>query len=516
MNNLNERFDLPLIVAAMFVFWTTWHTGLATDDFVHLNHALRTPIAEMLLPTAYLSTPVLQYTHAMAYALFGSHMWMYDILKAVYLLFALFASARFFSVFTSIQRAHLGAIVFILCPLHDGATLWLTGQYLILSLAFYFLAYVSAQSGHTGRAVLLALLASFSSYGSPPLAAGLTLMLLLQRHWRGALALALPNAAYIVYYGISSVLLKAGTTRLPYQFDFYRWLKSYFAQLASFADAALGPSAWLKYTLSIASLGTLSAIVAAAAAVSLWRWARNSEPASLTPQTRLLAYGTLAISLSAFAVFALTGAYPQVAFNLGDRVVIYGVLFLNALLIRYAPTRTLTVAAVITLIAFLGISDHWKAWNDTTQTSSAQIRTQFQTGLASQTTQTIFVSGLQYSRLGPMTHIDHFTAGYVIHEIFSLTNPGRNSLAAVSYNHRLRLQGDSLVDVKYGNRHPVGDSILVYDAGRNTLTNIAKKDIAESLAALPDEPRHWTQMLGPGLVRETILWLMPSLKYAYP
>ena len=96
---MNERlaaFRAPLIAAAALIFWSTWRSGLATDDFVHLNNALRTPFVEMLLPTTYLSVPVLHYTHALAYALFGSQLWGYDILKGAYLLFVLFASVRFF------------------------------------------------------------------------------------------------------------------------------------------------------------------------------------------------------------------------------------------------------------------------------------------------------------------------------------------------------------------------------------------------------------------------------------
>ena len=341
-------------------------------------------------------------------------------------------------------------------------------------------------------------------------------MLLLARDWRCALALALPNAAYIVSYSVSSTVFKAGTARLPTQFDVLSLLKSYFAQVASFADAALGPSAWLKFALSIASLGALSALIAALAAVALWRWARTPQSSEPRNSTTVLVFGTLAISLAAFGVFSLTGVYPQVAFNLGDRVVIYGLLFLTALLVRYASQRLMLAAASVTLFAFMGIAEHWKGWNETTQDSIAKIRTQLQSGgLANPPNQTLFVSGLQYSRLGPMTHIDHFTSAYVIREILALANKRQPGPTAVSFNRRLQLQGDALVDVKYGDRHPVGESILVYDAERNTSGLVTRTEIPVHIAALPQETRRWTQLLGPSLVRDIILWLVPSLKYAY-
>ena len=194
---------------------------------------------------------------------------------------------------------------------------------------------------------------------------------------------------------------------------------------------------------------------------------------------------------------------------------IYGSLFLTALLIRYASGRAMIIAMIVTLFAFVGICEHWKGWNETTQTSKVQIRGQLQSTLTNRSDQTLFVSGLQYSSLGPMTHIDHFASAYVIREILALANDQRPPPAAASYNRRLQLQGDVLVDIKYGDRYSVGDSILVYDAERNTISRIAKADIPAHLASLPKEIRHWTQLLGPGFVRDTILWLMPSLKYAY-
>ena len=86
----------------------------------------------------------------------------------------------------------------------------------------------------------------------------------------------------------------------------------------------------------------------------------------------------------------------------------------------------------------------------------------------------------------------------------------------MSFNRRLQLQGEVLVDIKYHERFAIGSSILLYDAERDTLARVARADIAARLAALPQETRHWTQLLGPGLTRDAILWLMPGVKSAYP
>lgn len=496
----------------LFLFCIVSGTGLATDDFVHLTNGLSRSWHESLAPRAYLSVPVLHYTHALAYHAIGESLWAYDLLKALYLTFAAWALIRFFSLFFTPVRAFLGALIFLLSPLHDGATLWLTGQYLIVSLALFLLAYIAAYENRLWRATALAILGSFSSYGSPPLAAGLTLMLLFQRRWRAALTLALPNTAYILYYIYTSTILKAGTARLPGRFDFLALAKGYVVQLASFVDAGLGPSAWFKFGLAIGSLSLIS--IALATLLSVWIW-RTGDRIDAPPRTWLLMSGTGVAMLSAFGIFALTGAYPQVAFNLGDRILVYGNLFLVATLLRFAGPRLLAGTAIITLAAFMGMGDHWKQWNNTVNQSISRIRQQ--PGLAAVVpNEHVLVRGLQYSPLGPMTHIDHFTANYVIRDVMAFARRGMPHVEPISFNRRLRLEANTLIDIKYGDSFPIGESILIYDAEADSLTRVMKSDIPAMIAALPPEIRHWTQLLGPGITRDTILWLMPSLKYAYP
>lgn len=510
MSAVNSRALVPGLLIAL-VFYGLWNTGLATDDFGFLSTALKAQLAESLLPGTYLSVPLLHYTHAMAYFAFGETLWAYNVLKAAYLLFALYAANRFFGLFASPERSMLGALVLLLSPIHDCATLWLTGQYLILSLGFYFLAYVKANQQKHFQAALLAALGSFSSYGSPPIAAGLALMFIMDRRWRAVASLLLPNLLYSAYYIYTSVFMRSGISRLPAEFEIARILKSYAAQLGSFADAGFGPSAWLKFTLSASSLGWVSAAIAGVTAIWLWR-SRNHDSGAAA-DNQLLA-GTVAIMLLAFGIFALTASYPQVAFNLGDRTTLYGNLFLTVLLMRYAPKHIMAVAAIITVAAFLGLGDHWSRWNQTTLAASARIRA-IDLPVPANPTELLFVSGLQYSQLGPMTHIDHFTAGYVVRDVFAYARHGREPIRTASFNRRLRLDADALVDIKYGDRYPVGQTLLLYNAETGAISRVQRHEINQRLAELPPELRHWTQLLGPGSARQMILWLMPSLAYAY-
>ena len=505
-----------VVLCLIFLIYATWGTGLATDDFVHLNNGLTTQLSDMWLPKAYLSIPVLQYTHALAYKLIGDHLWAYDLLKGLYLSFTFLCVLQFFTVFYSINRAILGAIVFICCPLQDGATLWLTGQYLCLSLGFFLLSYVQAHKGKFVWALVFATLASFSSYGSTPLALGLGLILVLQRRRGAALCLVVPNLVYSLYYIYTSFILTVGTERVPSAFSLFRYLKSYFAQLASFVDAGVGPSAILKIALSISNISFLSAIIALVILALIWRALRSDEVVQTTHSAPI--FGVTTIVLFALGIFALTGLYPQVAFSLGDRVMIFGSFFLATLVTHYLPIRVVFLFAACFFVSFVGLSDHWRNWNRISQKSIVQIQQHAHVLQNLNSEDTLFVKGLQYSALGPMSHIDHFASNYVVKAVFSYAWSVRPGFRLQTFSSRLSIDPESFIlrDIKFNEQLTVGQSIFLYDAEKNTLRRIDRDQIAAELAALPTDRRHWTQLLGPGVLRDTIVWLMPSLKYAYP
>ena len=465
-----------------------------------------------LWPRIYVSTPLLYLTHAVPYYVLGDQTWAYGPLKAAYLCFGIYAAARFFGLFVEPRRAWIGSLLLMLTPLHDGATLWFAGQYLTISLGLYLLAYVQAHAGRPVLAVVLALCGSFSSYGSAPIAAGLALIFMLQKRWPQAVWMLGPNVLYATYYWYTSAILGMGTARLPAELDAATLAVSFAAQFATFIDAGVGPSAWLKYALGLSSLTWMSAVVALAAGVWIWHGTREASTSD-TPVTghHVLLAGCGAIALAAFGVFALTGAYPQVAFSLGNRVAIFGNLFVAAAAMSWLRPKMLAALGVLTVAAFLGISDHWRTWNGILEASRADVR---RLELPVDPDTPVFVRGLQYSSLGRVAHIDHFTATYVVRDFFALARGGA-TLRPASFNARLRIEDTALVDIKYGVRTPVGEAIVLYDAERRTLMRIPRPEIEDRLGEERIELRHWTQLLGPGLIRDLIVRVMPHLRYAY-
>jgi len=503
---------VALIVLLGYGIFLLWNTGFATDDYVHFLNGQTRSISENGLPKEYISIPVLHYTHGLAYFVLGDRPWAYDLLKAGYAGMGVFFASRFFQLFCAPRRALLLAFLFVFLPLYDAATFWLTGLYLVLSFSCYLFAYVQGAAGRYGWAILFALLGSFSSYGSPPVALGLTALALLRGRRKHAAALFVPNLIYVAYYLATSLMLKAGTQRLTGDFSLAALIKQFLLQVATFLDAAVGPSAWAKLYYSILSLDGLGLGVGLAVSIALLRFVSGEQ--RIAVDRRLLATALL-ILVGSFGMFALTGLYPQLAFSLGDRVMIYGGFFLISLLAAVRLPRLVEMAVVTVLcFAITGVSIHWKHWHQTVTRVAANIRVH--EGLRTLAAGSrLYVSGHQYSRLGPYCHIDFFTADYVVQTFFTLQLGGHIPFRAVSFNRRLIFESGSLRDRKYGDSAPVVDGIWLYDSERNALEWVVAADISTRLLSLPDETRHWTQQLGDGWLKTRLLEAVPRLRYAY-
>ena len=304
--------------------------------------------------------------------------------------------------FSSRRRARRSfAALFIFYPSHDSTVFWFTTQYLMLTAAFYLYAYYLASHNRLGGPAAMATLGSFVSYGSTPWAFGLGLAFLLQRQYRRAAALVVPNLIYIGYYAAVTVWLERGNRRLPGQLDAEQLLKQLVLQIAGGADAVLGPSLWLKTWYSVASLTLASAIVGAAILVLLIRHAPPEDLQARLPPALWL--GMAAVAFSAFGMFALTGAYPQSAFAMVNRVTLYA-SFAAAFLIVYFARRAWSAGALAALLVFssLGISDHWRAWARIQDGTIEAIRTHPELTAGRLGSDTLFVVGHDYSRLGPI------------------------------------------------------------------------------------------------------------------
>lgn len=503
-----------VILTALIICYLVVGTGVFSDDFaLILSLAGLTP-AEMVWPAAgSIATPLTHLTHAWFYYLIPDrYPLLYDCVKAAYLLLSLHLLRCFFSLWFGQYKAVVIAGLFVFYPIHDAVTYWFIGQYLLLSFALLAYSFYLLQGGRTFAAFTAGLLGSFISYGSSAVACGLALIFLLRRDFRRAAFMLLPNLIYATYYLTVTVLLEKGVARIPASFDFAGLSKQFLLQVATYVDVAVGPSFWLKMALALGEISAVSTLVAAGAIFLIARLPGEPKPARAP---RELILGALGITFAAFALFAITGLYPQLAFNLGDRVTIFG-NFLMVVAIASLPLRRpqwLMLTGIYVVVIF-GVSDHWKAWQVQQQVVIQKIGAnpslrKIEPGSV------LYVTGNQYSRYGPISHIEFLSESFVAHSVVALAQHKTPVYQIFSLNPRYRFNGEFLIDRKYGNQRPVGTSIQVYESATDRLIEVPAAGINEYLEHLPVEHRTWMQFLGDGPLRRAILFLMPRLQYAF-
>ena len=433
-------------------------------------------------------------------------------MKIIYLLLSLQLLRCFFSLWFPSQKALLVAALFVFYPVHDAVSYWFIGQYLLLSFTFLAFSFYLLQTGRTAAALVAGLAGSFVSYGSSAVAAGLALIFIVRRDFRRAGLLLLPNLIYAAYYLTVTLVFEKGVGRIPAGLDAAALLKQFLLQVATFADAAAGPSFWLKMLMAFGQVSWPSALVAGVLLLSIARlpdaFARNTLP-------RDLIAGALGVCLAAFAMFAITGLYPQLAFNLGDRVTIFG-NFLVVVVLACLPLRRkqwLALLAIYLAVIF-GISDHWKQAQRQQRAVIQQIRENAELRKIPAGS-VLYVAGNQYSRYGEISHIEFLSESYVAQAVFALALRQAPGYDVVALNSRYRFDGGYLLDRKYGNKRAVAAAITVYDTSADHIIEVQAAGINDYLEHLPVERRSWIQFLGEGKMRSAILYLMPRLQYAF-
>jgi hypothetical protein len=494
---------------ALFAY-SLYGTGLCCDDFEVAMGRARDPWFSYLL-----ANPANILTHGLPFQWIDyERQYVYDLLKFGWVALSYGMTYRFGSLFLPPARAALFAALFIFYPAHDSTSFWFTAQYLMLTAAFYLFAFYLAARDRLVGAAAMATLASFVSYGSSPWAFGLSLAFLLERQFRRAATLLVPNLIYIAYYAAVTLWLGRGNPRLPGQFDAERLLKQLVIQIAGGTDAVLGVSLWFKLWYSVASLTLLSAVVGAVILLLLLRIRfHDGAPARVSWPVWL---GVAAVALAGCAMLALTPGYPQAAFGLSNRITIYA-SFPVAFLLAYLAKRAWSASAVAALLVFssVGISDHWRAWRDVQDRTIEALRSDADLASGSLGTETLFVVGHAYSRLGPIVHISFLGQKGVDDAVFELALGARKTFRTVPLTSRFMVEPDALVDSRDGQRYQIAGKVPVYDTEAHRLQRIELEDMPRFIANLEIPKRHWIQVVEIVWVRELILRWMPQLGYLW-
>ena len=166
------------------------------------------------------------------------------------------------------------------------------------------------------------------------------------------------------------------------------------------------------------------------------------------------------------------------------------------------------------IFTILGVSDHWKNWNIHQQQVIDNIK-ENQALRDYKDDKQIFVSGNQYSKFGPISHIEFLSESWVSNAVFDLAL--KENIRAVTINKRHVYENGYLVDARYNTKVEVNDYINVYDSGNDRLFTLNVVEINSYIDSLPPENRHWIMLSDNRLIRfakTLVLKVMPRLEYA--
>jgi len=304
------------------------------------------------------------------------------------------------------------------------------------------------------------------------------------------------------------MIFHLGAPRIIEKLTVLAAIKQFALQALTFVDSMFGPSMWLKIYFSFSQLSILSFVIGVLSVIIFYRIAQEDNK----EYNSKLIISLLVLLFSSFLMFAVTGRYPQLAFNLGNRVTIYGSLLLSYLIVLIPVSKKIkTLVFTLVIFTILGISDHWKNWNLHQQMVIANIKDNQDLNRYRED-KIIYVSGSQYSKYGPISHIEFLSEDWVVDRIFKLVV--NKDISAKSLNKRHKYINGYLIDTKYNIKDKVTSYISIYDSEKDILFKLRVGEVNDYINSLPPDNRHWVQMLDARLMKGIAVKLMPRLKYA--
>ena len=507
------------ILIGATLFYLVVGTGLHGDDYSVIKHQ---SISGFLLLTpenlGLLIFGVVNYlTFWWVYPVLGhDYQWGYDLIKWLSHLVSVYMGWRFFSVFLSSERALVAAVLFILFPLHETTTYWyMTAPYVfwpaVIMFSFYLFSVNRFKWGLT-----VGMLGAFSGYLSPPYTFGLGVIWFARREYRKGLLFITPGLLYVIYYFSIKIIFPFAERRINSGLDALIFIKGMVMQVAGTIDSFVGPSAFIKLYYSATSISLWSLFIAMGILIFAWRYVAQRYPEGDIKVERSkmndLLMGAFSVLVLSMAMYALTGLYVPSPFNLANRSLVYGSLLVAVFLASLPINRkTLLMLWLIFVLPVFGLSDHWKAWNHDQLRILDNIRGH--EGLrALQKNDLLVVSGNIYNKLGPYSHIEFFSMPWVVNSIFRDFSTVEH---AVAITQTINLEGDVLVDSKFGVRYPLTGNVYIYDSERNILSQGNRAAVESLIKDRPQEIRHWVQLAKGTFIETAILTLSPRLKYLF-
>jgi hypothetical protein len=475
-------------------------------------------LSELILPYKWwIIAPVEHYLLNVWYPFFDiNNLISLKLLKTFYIIISFFFITRFFRIFLGVHHASMISFLILFFPSHEATTYWYLGEYQTLSFALYAYAFYLVHHNRILSGWICSVLAAFVVYSSVVYAIALFSFFVMDRKYKKATVMIVPCLFYTIHYIYFTKINPITKTLIPRDLNIYSFMKQFILQVVTFVDSMVGPSMWYKIYYSFSNLSLISVLLAISLMVLFYKKHGKAENKEIRSKYDFKLIVTFSIIiLVGFCNYSMTGLYPQVCFGLGSRTTFYGSILLSYLIIQYPVSNKIkTGVFAILLFSILGISDHWKNWNTHQQQVIGTIRKN-QALRGYKDDKQIFVSGNQYSKFGPISHIEFLSESWVSNAVFKLAL--KKEIRAVTINKRHVYEDGYLIDTKNNTKAEVNDYINVYDSENDRLFTLNVVEINSYIDSLPPENRHWIMLSDNRLVsfvKNIVIKLMPRLEYA--
>lgn len=512
-----SKQNLDVIFFCIFVFFVVFKTGFVSDDF----YVLVSKPKKWFDLGGLEASPLLHFTHWIAFSSIPWHgQLLAEFLKASYAVFCFLSFFLFFNQFRDKEIAIWAGLSLLFFPNRDGSTFFFIGQHTMISLAFYLLAFVQANQDNKIISIILSFCGSFISYGSTPIATGLAVLFFLQKKYKKACWLALPNLIYVIYYFCITKLFDQGISRIKYDSGLSQIAKNFLIQFGSAFDATFGPSFWFKAFFTCKEAGLFGAILSLILYQTylLLKTKENStlKNSSQTKTNKNFLDATLAISIMTFftlGIFALTGLYPQIAFNLGNRVTLIPTFLLIWIISAriFSSSFIFRILFLFTMLCGVGESTHWRRFTESQNELISKLKNENRI-LKLKESNLFLCKGFRFSKLGPFDHIEAASESWVCKAyLLAATGKEFNTLPLSWY---LDIQTNFVYDKKYSKKYLFDKDVILIDLDNCLITPAKPKDLRNKISEMPRDFRHWVQIV-PKKFQNKILKIMPRLGYLF-
>lgn len=509
-----ESFKNFFLVLFFVLLYLAFGTGVYTDDYTQIRLSENfQKLSKVFLPNSlfltWLSVPLAYFVVMPFYFLFGfEYLLGYDFFKGLIGFICIFLTYQFAKDYFSKDRAIIFSLVYFLIPIRDTSFyVFLILTYSLTSALIFYSHYLIRRDKYFAG-FLSGAAGAFTMYASPPFSIGLAFIFLYERSFKKFFFFLMPIVLYIIYYFLIGHFM--GLTKISNDITFVSFFKAFLLQVITYMDSGFLLSFWLKILYSILANGISTAIFSFL--FSLFFLAFVDVRSEKIPWNLL--WGILVVLISAFGIFALTGLYPQMSFNLGNRVMIFGSLLI-AFVVSSLPFNKIGFSIVIVFffLSVFGNSLHWKEWNDNQLKVIEQIK--LNPNLATlKEGDLLLVSGNGYSSLGPFSNIEFF-AEAKLHSIFSLATGKEITYSIQVINDRFSIDQKSLLDKKYGFVMNLPERFYLYDSEIDKVESISIEQLERVLSTFPKVKRHWFQLIENESAKSALLFFMPRLRYLF-